>query len=435
MTIVPLAMSSCALLAAGVGMQWRKRQRQLKALLQFERSQPWLVAYASQTGSAERIARESASLLQADGWQVVVLPLERVRMELLLQTTRALFVISNWGSGSAPEHAQSCLSTLLNQCRVLSQLQYGLLGLGDDRRRPFCGFSRQVDQWLRSQGATPIFPMIELNRNQQSAQQSWFSNLNAHLELPLPAESQLNAHLLQRVRLNPASTGSPLYRITLLPDKPLHWQSGDLLDVWIDDDDSPRAYMLASLPEDGRLDILVRHSQSASGTRGQGAAWLCQGMAVGAQLRLQVRSNPSFHLPAAGPLILIGDGTGIASLHAHLRKRAHQGQYQNWLVFGEHNGEQGILYADDIDRWQRQGHLLYADQIPGTDPDGRGRIVSLMRERASELQRWVRAGATVLVSGSFTGLGQPVEQGLREVLGGTLLNTLRRNGRYRRLLY
>ena len=434
MTIVPLAMSSCALLATGVGMKWRKRQRQLKALFQLERSRPWLVAYASQTGSAERIARESASLLQADGWQVIVLPLERVRMELLLQTSRALFVISNWGNGSAPEHALPCLSTLLNQCRVLSRLQYGLLGLGDDRRRPFCGFSRQVDQWLRSQGATPIFPMIELNRNQQSTQQSWFSNLNAHLDLPIPADSQLNAHLLQRERLSSPGADAPLYRIGLLPDKQLHWQSGDLVDVCIDDDDNPRTYMLASLPEDGRLDILVRYQQNAQGGRGQAAAWLCQNMTLGAHLRLQVRSNPSFHLPASGPLILIGDGTGMASLHAHLRKRAQQGQYQNWLVFGEH-AEEGSLYMEDIDRWQRQGHLLYADQIPCADSDGRGRIVSLMRERASELQRWVRAGATVLVSGSFTGLGQPVEQGLREVLGGTLLNTMRRNGRYRRLLY
>lgn len=435
MTIVPLAMSSCALLATGVGMKWRKRQRQLKALFQLERSRPWLVAYASQTGSAERIARESASLLQADGWQVIVLPLERVRMELLLQTSRALFVISNWGNGSAPEHALPCLSTLLNQCRVLSRLQYGLLGLGDDRRRPFCGFSRQVDQWLRSQGATPIFPMIELNRNQQSVQKSWFNNLNTHLQLPIPAESLHDAHLLQREHLNPDSHSTPLYRITLLPDTPLHWQSGDLLDVWCDDDESPRTYMLASLPEDGRLDILVRHYRNAAGVSGRCSGWLCQDLAIGARVRLQLRSNPGFHLPTPGPLILIGYGTGIAPLHTHLRQRAHQGQYQNWLIFGERSRTQDALYAEDIDRWQRLGHLLYADQVFYADADGHEQIAGLLRERAAELQRWVQAGASILVSGSFAGLGQPVEQALRGVLGATLLDAMRRNGRYRRLLY
>jgi sulfite reductase (NADPH) flavoprotein alpha-component len=51
---------------------------------------------------------------------------------------------------------------------------------------------------------------------------------------------------------------------------------------------------------------------------------------------MRIRANRSFHGPeAATPLILIGNGTGLAGLRAHWKARAGRPHGGTWLMFGE----------------------------------------------------------------------------------------------------
>ncbi|EFF45677.1 iron-uptake factor [Xanthomonas citri pv. aurantifolii str. ICPB 11122] len=57
--------------------------------------------------------------------------------------------------------------------------------------------------------------------------------------------------------------------------------------------------------------------------------------AIGAPVRARLRTNPGFHRLETMPMVLIGNGTGIAGLRALLREAELAGVHGHWLLFGE----------------------------------------------------------------------------------------------------
>src|SRR5690606_9801012 len=103
-----------------------------------------------------------------------------------------------------------------------------------------------------------------------------------------------------------------------------------------------REYSIASLPADGRIELLVRQMHRPDGQVGLGSGWLTAHAGIGDGIAALVRRNAAFHPPAdTTPLILIGNGTGMAGLRAHLKARVAAGCRRNWLLFRseEHTSE------------------------------------------------------------------------------------------------
>lgn len=87
-----------------------------------------------------------------------------------------------------------------------------------------------------------------------------------------------------------------------------------------------REYSIASVMADGAVELLLRRQLRADGTPGIGSGWLCDHAAIGELVQLRLRRNDNFHgVPAEVPLLLIGNGTGIAGLRAHLHERVRSG--------------------------------------------------------------------------------------------------------------
>src|SRR5262245_60030734 len=76
-----------------------------------------LIAYASQTGFAEQIAWRSADLLHQAGLSVELVPVAEVQAAQLRDTQRALFIVSTYGEGDAPDNgaafADRCMAQAL----------------------------------------------------------------------------------------------------------------------------------------------------------------------------------------------------------------------------------------------------------------------------------------------------------------------------------
>ena len=122
-----------------------------------------------------------------------------------------------------------------------------------------------------------------------------------------------------------------------------------------------REYSIASLPENGLIELVVRQQQTETGL-GLGSGWLTVGLQQNQPLQAHIRNNPSFHLShCPQPLILIGNGTGIAGLVAHLKQREQWGYRQNWLIFGERQQQFDYLYHAEIQYWQQHGFLQHVD--------------------------------------------------------------------------
>ncbi|MEG8130814.1 sulfite reductase flavoprotein subunit alpha [Xanthomonas hortorum] len=198
-----------------------------------------------------------------------------------------------------------------------------------------------------------------------------------------------------------------------------------------------RDYSLASIPEEGHVELLVREHRHADGSLGLGSGWLCIHAPIGAPIALRLRSNSGFHPPAPEqPMLLIGTGTGIAGLRAHLRARIAAGARRNWLLFGERNAAHDALYADELQQWQRDGWLERLDLAYSRDQQQSVRYVQhALAASADHLRLWVDQGACIYVCGSLRGMAPEVDQTLESILGTDVRQDLLRKGRYRRDVY
>ena len=146
--------------------------------------EPVLVAWASQTGFAQSLAERSAAMLREGGVPVTVLPLQAVDAALLARSRRALFLASTTGEGDPPDHALAFLRHTLAQAVPLADLEYAVLALGDREYQDFCAFGRQLDQWLRGNGARALFGRVEVDNADPAALRHWQYEVAASANCP-----------------------------------------------------------------------------------------------------------------------------------------------------------------------------------------------------------------------------------------------------------
>lgn len=404
----------------------------------------WLVAYASQTGNAEELATKTAHSLQLAGVAVRVCALAELTAQELQQAERALFLVSTYGEGDAPDNAAAFIGRLMTGELSLPQLHYGVLALGDRSYSQFCGFGRALDTWLAGQGASSLFERIEVDRSASAAIAAWFQQLS-HLagtsdapDWSAPAFDDWR--LLERRLLNPGSAGGPIYHVELAPASGAlpAWQSGDLVQLAAPADPSkPREYSIASIPQEGRVHLLVRQHSHPDGSLGVASGWLTQAVQPGELVQLRVRQHRRFRLEdnAERPLILIGNGSGIAGLRGHLKSRILAGQRRNWLLFGERNAAHDAHYHEELQRWHASGELPRLDLVFSRDQEQRLYVQDRLRGNADEVLQWLAQGAAIYICGSLAGMAGGVDQALEEMLSRPALDALAAQGRYRRDVY
>ncbi|WP_225583698.1 flavodoxin domain-containing protein [Pseudoxanthomonas sp. PXM02] len=459
----------------------------------------WVV-HASQTGFAMELADMTADSLRHGGVTVQRAGLEHLDAARLQGITKAVFVISTTGEGDPPDPALGFVRQVMSQSLPLTGLQYAVLALGDREYEQFCAFGHQVDDWLRRQGAQPMFDLVEVDNADDSALRHWqhhIGQLGNGDEAPDWAAPRYESwRLRDRVELNPGSLGGPAYHLSLAPEDGTlpAWTAGDIAEIgprhaagdvedflrlidvqgatqvrwqdemqaldavlarshWPDRDAiavpvdaqalanacTPlphREYSIASVPADGALHLLVRLMQRADGTPGLGSGWLCRHARPEDDIALRVRRNPNFHPPADDtPMILIGNGTGLAGLRAHLKARARAGATRNWLLFGERQRAHDFFHADELLAWQAQGTLEHLDLTFSRDGGEQRYVQHALLAQAERLRQWVDGGAAIYVCGSLAGMAPEVDAALRTVLGDELIEDLRSSGRYRRDVY
>lgn len=450
-SIVAIALVAVyALMCAGIYYaQLRKRQQAVRnaaALIPAaDGAQAWLIGYASQTGFAEELAWNTARLLHTAGISTRVASLSEINADDLSQTERALFIVSTYGEGDPPDNASLFVSKLMNAKLDLPNLHFGVLMLGDSEYVNFCGFGRSLTDWLKASGAQALFNSIFVDKAATSALQTWqhqLSHIAGTSDAPdWQAPSYQAWRLAARHHLNPGSAGAATFHLELEAidgAATATWEAGDLVQVLAPDDaQRPREYSIASIPSDGRVHLLVRQERRANGSLGIASGWLTEQAAVGEEIAMRLRAHSNFRLGdnAHRPLILIGNGTGLAGLRSHLKARAATVTSRNWLIFGERNVAHDFYYRDEIEAWQSQGILERADIVFSRDQAERVYVQDKLREQSEVIRAWIAAGAAVYVCGSLEGMAGGVETALTDILGKKIVEQLIEQGRYRRDVY
>lgn len=441
--VVVLYLASC-------GYFLRPRREMLATSSTSDKSPPTLIAFASQTGFAAELATRTAQSLQTAGAPVLLTSLQNLDEQALRRTKSALFVVSTTGEGDAPDPAAGFVRDVLDSSIALKDLNYGVLALGDRDYDNYCAFGHRLDQWLRHQGATALFDVVEVDNGDEGALRHWQHRLSVLSNSPdLPdweAPRYERWRLTARQLVNPSSAGDACFHIELQPQEgaAATWQAGDIAEIdprnstWDTAAGSMphREYSIASLPTDGAIHLLVRQMRRPDGEAGLGSGWLTAGAKIGNDVAVRVRANPNFHPPASNiPLILIGNGTGIAGLRALLKARVAANCNRNWLIFGERNAAHDRFYGDELERWRADGRIEKLDLVFSRDQVERRYVQHRVRECAEEIRRWISEGAAIYVCGSLQGMAPGVDAALVEVLGADTLESLAAGGRYRRDVY
>jgi sulfite reductase (NADPH) flavoprotein alpha-component len=418
---------------------WRVRARRAvtHALSGAAKGSPlWLVAYASQTGTAESIAVETGRRLHDAGLSVTVVELNALSLTQLKQTERAFFIVSTYGEGDAPDSGALFASRVMTQSSALQHLHCAVLSLGDATYANYGGFGRMLDAWLLDNGAQPMIARIDVDRENRNALAQWQRHLEhfaGSADAPDWTAPAFECwRLAARRHLNPGSVGAPLFAIDLVPessDLPT-WESGDLVQLRLTAEMTrPREYSIASLPQEGHVRLLVRRTGSVSG-------WLADA-AIGSRIDVRLRAHRLFRLGdnAKRPLILIGNGSGLAGLRGHIKARELVGCHENWLIYGERNAAHDALCSDELEGWYAAGVLQRLDLVYSRDGNAHRYVQDVLAVSAIVLRDWVERGAAIYVCGSLKGMGADVEASLGALLGMQQLEALRTAGRYRRDVY
>ncbi|MGZ9736935.1 PepSY domain-containing protein [Pseudomonas sp. GNP012] len=481
----------------------RRKKRQIKDarkdLVQTASDVPaWLIGFASQSGFAEQLAWQTAGQLQAAGLAVKVQPLANVSEQDLRDSSNALFVVSTFGDGDAPDSARGFERKVLGRTSTLDSLNYAVLGLGDRQYQHFCGFAKRLHQWLGEHGGKTLFAPVEVDSGDPYALRHWQTQLGLLTgQAPVDtwqAPSYDNWTLVRRELMNPDSSGSPVYLLGLIAPNTSSWLAGDLVEVlprncpWaiehfldglgirgettvkINGLEEPlevalasrqlpehrahlvglhaqslvdamvplavREYSIASIAADGVLELIVRQERHADGSLGIGSGWLTEHTPVGGSISLRVRRNSGFHLPNQPvPMILLGNGTGLAGLRSLLKARIADGQQRQWLLFGERNREHDFLCRAELEEWLINGDLARLDLAFSRDQAEKIYVQDRLKESAEELKKWLAEGAVIYICGSMHGMASGVDQVLQEVLGAAQVETLIEQNRYRRDVY
>ena len=132
-----------------------------------------LIAYGSETGNSERLARQLGSQAEREGIQAQVTTLADVRLRQLLKYQYLFVICSTHGDGDPPQPISAFYNALMEEAIDLRQLNYAVLALGDSTYEHFCATGKRIDERLSALHAERLLPRVDCDVDYAAAAQKW----------------------------------------------------------------------------------------------------------------------------------------------------------------------------------------------------------------------------------------------------------------------
>jgi sulfite reductase (NADPH) flavoprotein alpha-component len=140
------------------------------------------ILYASQSGTAEGLARKLAKELKAQGHQPAVSTLVGYSPAALAAEKFALIFASTYGDGEAPDGVQPFYEELcLEHFPRFEKLSYSVFALGDRHYENFCKFGRDLDTKLAALGANRLSNRIDCDVDVDEPLAQWKAEVLSRL--------------------------------------------------------------------------------------------------------------------------------------------------------------------------------------------------------------------------------------------------------------
>lgn len=396
------------------------------------------VLYATQTGSSQQLAEQTAKQLTTPNkaWSAINLRDWLAQYEITsLNYTTTLFVVSTQGEGDPPDNAVAFFHKLQTWNSSLSKLKFAVLGLGDSRYTHFCGFSHNLQQQLIHRGASVLFNVVTVDNLNTDDIGVWHRHLAKHFELAndlspiqeLPSSATATATLIHRHCENADSPAMSLFSLRFRLATQLTWQAGDIADVSIPTNNGEvlRQYSIANVvtgdwaDSEQMLSLLIRQVSKDNGELGVGSGYLTDTLSVGEIIALSIRHNPNFHLPESPvPLLLIATGSGLAGILALLQQaeKVWGTEIAHHLIYGERYPDYDTPCREVLTRYQASGLLRQIDYCFSRGEDNYRYVQDALIAQSETIKTAIQCGAMVYVCGSKTALGESIPNALKQCL-------------------
>lgn len=250
------------------------------------------VLYASQSGTAEGLARKITKELKSRGHISTLGSLEGYTPAALMAESYAVLIASTYGEGEPPESARPFYEQLCLQHFPCAQnLNYAVFALGDSSYEHFCKFGVDLDNKLASLAGNRICDRLDCDIDLDAAFTQWKSTLLSRLDdiiatrparttpftsiattltqpSPKPAYNRETPYLAPLVDKHPltcdVSTKLTLHVAFNIADSTISYEAGDACGVVPQNDPRLVEEILHTLNFSGNIPVQLPKSGSAT---------------------------------------------------------------------------------------------------------------------------------------------------------------------------
>ncbi|MEZ9565446.1 assimilatory sulfite reductase (NADPH) flavoprotein subunit [Vibrio artabrorum] len=217
------------------------------------------IIFASQTGNAKGVAESLEAEAKALGIAVELFDASDYKGKNLAKETHVIFVASTNGEGEAPDNAIELHEFLQSKkAPKLSNLQYGVIGLGDSSYEFFCQTAKDFDNFLAKLGAKSFIDRLDCDVDYEASATEWRAKALEQVKetLSTGAEADIvqlpvgqaaaghsqytkqnpyTATLLTSQKITGRDSGKDVRHIEIdLAGSGITYQPGDALGVWFE---------------------------------------------------------------------------------------------------------------------------------------------------------------------------------------------------------
>ncbi|WP_028872038.1 PepSY domain-containing protein [Psychroserpens burtonensis] len=216
---------------------------------------------------------------------------------------------ATYGEGEAPTNAKQFGKHL--DVTVQNKLEYAVLGFGSLMYPEYCKYAIVVDALLQQHKEfTPKLPLFKINNQSQEAFKLWVRQWSESNAIALDVKfrdsikdqkSSKSFKVMERSALNVDRS----FLIRFKPQQRVKFESGDLLSIKINSDETARLYSIGKLNGDILLSVKTHDKGLCSN--------YLNDINANDMIKAGIQRNYDFHFPEyADEVVMIANGTGIA---------------------------------------------------------------------------------------------------------------------------
>ena len=139
------------------------------------------ILYATQTGNAETVAKKLQTLAKDQGFVVSLNEMNFYNIDTFKKLKNVAIITSTYGNGEVPEMGIDFWNELKDYKKKMTNLNYGLIALGDRSHEIFCGAGRTISKKLEELDCKKVIENLECDGDTEGTFE-WSIKFLGHLK-------------------------------------------------------------------------------------------------------------------------------------------------------------------------------------------------------------------------------------------------------------